>query len=531
MNYGGTITFARAYNDRGMDILLSRSAYIYIAGVVEKLGVADWEIARDQFDFQVLNSLDYTTGALAEDWEQPDATTYVVSVRRGVRWQDKPPVDGRELTAGDVLYNFHRILSIGDHNIDHLVYDINQVEFVSVAARGRYEVVFELEEPSVDAARMIFDGWSSWIYPPETIQGFGGVTDWKELVGTGPFVLSDWVEGSSITWSRNPDYWGADSEGRTLPYIDELKAIVIADEDSRIAALRAGQIDYVGPIGDTQLRSFNKLEGLLVENETLMPHVFNTHSDNAVAMNTKREPFGDIRVRMAMQMAIELEEVSDRLYGGWADTVPQGLFSRTLKDTVVPFAEWGDSSEGYRYDPGQARELLKDAGYPNGFSVELVSSYGFDKGYLELLAEYWGEIGIDASVSVVDGQLYSSRLGAGEFDLISAYAAHKWIPLDVADWIQSRLYTYAGIEDATLRHAGGANDGDDTIEGRNNIVRELGQMSIDNHWMLFGPIAPRFAVVQPWIKGFSGEASLGNGQYNTVFSRLWVDLDLKEAME
>ncbi len=503
-------------------MLLSQFAYIYISGVVEKLGIANWALGRDLFDFQVLNHEEHTAGALAESWEQRDPRTYVVSVRREVQWHDKAPLNGRELTAYDVAYNFHRILGLGD---DKLKYDINRLNFASVEATDRYTVVFSLEEPNPHAFRLLFDGWSSWIYPPEVIEEFGDVADWKNLLGTGPFVLTDWVEGSSITWLRNPNYWGFDADNRRLPYIDELRALVLVDEQSRLAALSTAKIDYVGPIGNSQLKDLHVLEGFLVQHRHLMPHVFYVRSENAVGINTQRAPFSDIRVRMAMQMAIDVEQANDRLYGGHADTVPQGLFSRTLAEAIVPFEEWSDPvKDGYRFDRDRAKQLLIEAGYPDGFRTELVSSGVFDLQYLELLSEYWSGIDVDAEVVMLDKEGYNHRLERGEFEMISAVAAHKGIPFDVADWIQNTLHTYSVVDDAERRVE------PVTAEEQNAIMRELGQNSIDSYWMLFGPIAPRFAVVQPWIKGFNGETSLGRGQYNVVFSRLWVDHELKKAM-
>ena len=112
--YGGTITFVRKAGEMGSDVLITGGwGQMYIAGVLEKLAMADWTTPRDKYDFQFLNVPTNTVGALAESWSQPDPLTYIVKVRQGVHWHDKAPMSGRELTAQDIEYNFHRITGTG----------------------------------------------------------------------------------------------------------------------------------------------------------------------------------------------------------------------------------------------------------------------------------------------------------------------------------------------------------------------------------------------------------------------------------
>ena len=114
--YGGTITYALAADIPGPDTVLSGGAATFSAGaVVEKLGAADWAAPRDKFSFNIyeLNIPANTKGVLAESWSQPDPLTYIIKVRQGVHWHDKAPMNGRELTAQDVEYNFHRMVGIG----------------------------------------------------------------------------------------------------------------------------------------------------------------------------------------------------------------------------------------------------------------------------------------------------------------------------------------------------------------------------------------------------------------------------------
>ena len=235
--YGGTKTFATQEDPPGTDILFGISgarAFTLIDPVLEKLGMADWAAPRDKFDF--FNGFpppEYTRGALAESWSQPDPLTVIVNVRQGVRWHDKPPMNGRELTAQDVEFNFHRQLGLGSgftEPAETLTYGFMWpgVKVESVTATDKSTVVFKLQEPALTILHAILNELGSFIYAPEVIKEHGDANDWRNLVGTGPMMLTDWVEGSSRTWKKNPDYWGYDEKypENRLPYIDRLRALV-----------------------------------------------------------------------------------------------------------------------------------------------------------------------------------------------------------------------------------------------------------------------------------------------------------------
>ena len=105
--------------------------------------------------------------------------------------------------------------------------------------------------PSLSALHAILQGTLDFIYAPEVIQAKGDADDWRDLVGTGPYTLADWTKGSSVTWDKNPDYWGFDEKfpDNRLPYFDQLRALVMPETTMYISALRTGQLDYIGAAG------------------------------------------------------------------------------------------------------------------------------------------------------------------------------------------------------------------------------------------------------------------------------------------
>ena len=156
---------------------------------------------------------------------------------------------GRELTAHDIEYNFHRILGMGDFaeagpTLFGGAGPLKNLRLESVTATDDATVVMKLTEPRLDFLRVVLMSEVASIMPPEVIEQHGDVQDWRNLVGTGPFMLTDYVEDSHITWAKNPDYWGYDEKypENRLPYVDELRAMIIPEQGSVQAALRSASL-------------------------------------------------------------------------------------------------------------------------------------------------------------------------------------------------------------------------------------------------------------------------------------------------
>ena len=120
--------------------------------------------------------------------------------------------------------------------------------FESITATDEYTVVFKLQEPYLRTPILVQDNYSLYMQPPE-VDPATHVTDWRNVVGTGPFELTDFVDGSSLTYIKNPDYWGFDEKfpENRLPYVDEFRVLVMPEEATRLPrTLRSGKIDYTG---------------------------------------------------------------------------------------------------------------------------------------------------------------------------------------------------------------------------------------------------------------------------------------------
>ena len=187
-------------------------------------------------------SMDLLTGCLAESWEVPDPQTIIYHIRKGIHWHDKPPVNGRELVADDVVFSIKRQWEIPESYLSGNF----QVGPESVTAPDKWTVVAKLPpgktQPLLQALSM-----EMRIVAPEAIKEYGDQRDWRHVVGTGAFIITDEVPGASISFKKNPNYWQDDPvhPGNRLPYIDELKWVTIKDLSTQIASLRTGKVDWL----------------------------------------------------------------------------------------------------------------------------------------------------------------------------------------------------------------------------------------------------------------------------------------------
>ena len=356
--YGGTFTYATPGEPAHVDSYLFSGAGNASGGVAEQLGIVNWAVDRDEYAFSSQYvPLEVAAGQLAESWETPDNTTIVFHIRQGVHWHDKAPMNGRELTAEDVEYNYHRLLGLGSGFTEPIPGgSLKVIPFESVTATDASTVVFKLQEPRPGALKTILVGDEyGFILPPEVIEQHGDLQDWRNLVGTGPYELTDWVQGTSFTRTRISDYWGFDEKypQNRLPYIDKLVGLFINEEATYIAGLRAGRIDYLGfTAGVSDITSVDIVDNLRRTDPDIQLFPWWGRAETAYALPVDQPPFDDIRVRRALQMALDLKTINDTHYKGTALWKPQGIVGEAFTGYYTPFDEWpAEVKAGYAYDP------------------------------------------------------------------------------------------------------------------------------------------------------------------------------------
>ncbi len=546
--YGGILTYSQPYNPPSPDVYIHHDAAEALGVVVETLAIADWALDRDVFNYRTTYMPDFVwRGHLAESWETPDPLTIVLHIREGVRWHNKAPMNSRELTAKDIEYNLHRYLGLGsgytEPNPKYATHPMIILPWESVTATDDRTVVFRLTKADPNALKQILYSFMTFIYPPEVIKEHGDLSDWRNVVGTGPFELTDWVEGSSLTWKKNPDYWGYDEKypENRLPYLDGLEMLVMPDVATRMAALRSGKIDGLAAfLGWSQLKSMDQVDSLRKTNPELVMEPFSFRSMSSWTVNTRRPPFDDVRVRHAMQMALDLDTINAAYWKGYADTTPQGRVGAGTAGYFTPFADWPEEVKGYyTYDPAGAEALLDEAGYPRGsdgirFKTVLEVSLPIFKTYVqnsELAASYWAAIGVHVEVRETETSVLRARVDEGDYDMITTSSgsdtgAMGLIMQNTSDSTYNTANVRDPVYDAMVADAQAAT----TIEERKRLIKPIDMYMTEKHWYIWGSRVPTMNVLQPWVIGYNGEYELGSVDRQLIAARLWIDSELKEAM-
>lgn len=322
---------------------------------------------------------------LATDWRvSDDGLTWIFELREGVTFHDGTP-----FTSADVVAKFERARNPDSGHTQTGYYSAIE----EITAQGDHTVVFRLSRPSASLLYN-FARPDSIIYPAGTHE-----TQRSQPVGTGPFTFASYTEGAEVVLERYDGYW---QEG--LPYLDRAVFRIISDPNTRFAALQTGDIDVVPLLPEQYIQ--------IAGNPDLKGTQGTATAEITVAMNNTREPFNDLRVRQAITLAIDKQAIVNGAMFGLGTVIGSHM------SPSEPY--YIDLSETYPYDPQRARELLAEAGYPNGFTIdfELPEPYNIERRSGEVIAQQLREVGIDVNLSVVEWATWIERIFlGGDYDM------------------------------------------------------------------------------------------------------------------
>lgn len=369
-------------------------------------------------------------GDLAETWEtSPDLQTWTFHLRKGVTFHDKPPVNGREFTSKDVACTIDAIKDRGQQKGE-----VSTVK--TVETPDDYTVVFRLAQSYPDFAHKLA-GHFLWMLPCEATEGKFDLS--KQAIGTGPFQLDKWVPDKERVYSKNPKYH---EPGK--PYMDGLRIVVVPDNAAAAAALRTKTIDYVATINDKAT-----VQQLLKSNPDLT--VFNelTFAPLMVYMNQGQKPFDDLRVRQAVAYAIDRKNMMKSLR-------PDGLLSGPVTPKLFGALTPEEAEKLQPYNPEKAKQLLAEAGYPDGITTKLLVTNGYSDTVVreaQWVQQDLEKVGIKAEIDMQDYATYFTKSFAGKRYAIGAGLQTPWLTADdylMSMWHSKGTRNWFNIADPTL---------------------------------------------------------------------------------
>jgi peptide/nickel transport system substrate-binding protein len=346
---------------------------------------------------------------LAESWTQPNDTTYVFKLRRGVRWHNKPPANGREFVADDVVYTIKRFQETKGHANAHMLRAVDKVEAVD-----KYTVKFTLKEPSAWFLDTLASPMVVAMVNRETSEKLGDLKKPESFIGTGPWMLDSYRPNQGMTLVRNPGYFIPG-----LPHIDKIEIFVDEDNASRTASFLAGKYDlgweFPGQINRTDWVQIK--DTLKQKRPTLKTAEFPANVMSHISMRTDQKPFNDVRVRHAISHAIDRQGIIDAVAEGVG--VYNAAVPAALKDWAVPVNQLGEGAKYFKHDPAEAKRLLAAAGYPNGFQGTICfTTYGSTVlvDSTQIILKNLKDVGIDAKLETKEYGAYITSCFYGKFD-------------------------------------------------------------------------------------------------------------------
>ena len=496
----------------------------------------DWYVRGE------INRLEYKTGKIAEDWDIGD--DYIeFYLRDGMKWHDKFPTNGREVTADDVVFSWERQITLDTAYFKQSYPYL--ASSLSISKVNENTVRFEC--PSEYLTELITLIEFVYIYPQDAIELYGDMNDWENVIGTGAYTLENYVPGSYLYYEKNPLYWGTNpvgpGQGDQLPYLDSVRVLIQPDIATVDSLFTTGQLDLTTADSDRA----GELKNLPDVN-------YNKFLDGAIKgviyMRTDRndKPYGDVRVRQALQLAIDNQQIVDQYFGGEAEVLYWPVYEcKEYAGAYVPVEDLDDDmienivedtdisvADLFGYDPELAQELLEDAGYPDGFQAEIVyyNLYIYDD-VIQMVQSMWADIGVDLDLIPVD---YSTSITTQYLrnydDMLWGTFAGVGTYFKGINWQGTSMFNASYVDDPILNEYRdqmiAAYPDENEVD---QIHTEMLPYLLEQCYVIQTAAHYTYAFWWPWLKNYSGEGAIGYyGGASSWTPYVWIDQDLKEAM-
>ena len=442
---------------------------------------------------------DATRGELADTWTWTDPLTLEIKLRKGVMFPAKAGVmEARELVADDVVFAYTRLSTSPKRTASYFDY------LAKVEAMDKHTVVFRFKEYNAEWDYRFGYGYYSGIVPKEVADA--GAANWKNINGTGPYLLEDFVSGNSNTYARNPGYWDTETirgEKMKLPFIDKIVYRTIKDEATYVTALRTGKLDILETIRWQNVEQLKKSAPQLQWSKWL------GMSGTFLALRVDTKPFDDIRVRRALNMAVNKKEIVSAYYNGNAE-----LFAYPQHPDYLGYFEPLEAmpasvKELFEFNPTKAKALLAEAGVPKGFSfkVQVCSCNPDHMDLLPLIAAYYEDVGVKLEIQPMEYGAYLSamttRTNAPGYFMNNGHTnpttsirksftpGQVWNPSQWDDPAYTKKMAEVYVErDETKRQA---------------MIKEMTREILDKAPYVWLPTPYVFTAWWPWVKNYGGE--------------------------
>jgi peptide/nickel transport system substrate-binding protein len=421
-------------------------------------------------------------GRLAERWEQVDPLTLRFYLRQGVKFQNGDP-----FTAEDVVYNVEGHRAEPRLGTAYVFETVQRVEVLDANT-----VQFVTDRPT---ASLLGNMAQVLLIVPRARERMGAAEFDRKPFGTGPYRYVQTERDKPVLMEANPDYWGPVPSPRRLAFK------FVREPSTRVADLRSGAISFAENVPLAQESLLNSGNTQMVSRKAARVIIYN--------LNWMRRPFDDVRLRQAVNYAIDRDAVIKDVLGGYGWPMA-GLF---------PPGEPGYSADlkPYPYDPAKARELLAAAGHPDGFEFEWQITEGVfqkDREIAEVVGSQLAQVGIRANLRVTERAVLFDNFLAGSYEAISTQWQTTSEPDRYLQWLFLRTQ---GVREAPEANPGRQlmEEGRTTVDARqrDQVYQRLSRWAQDQGLLMFIHVqdelwgADKRTGWQPWsLRGLATQS-------------------------
>lgn len=430
---------------------------------------------------------------LAEKWEiSPDNLRYTFHLRKGIKFHN-----GRPFVAKDVQFSLMRLIDKATGSPNSWGFDA--IDHVDAPDDGTAIIV--LKAPYAPMLNHLAEQVAAMV-PEEEVKKHGDLQ--KTMVGTGPFTFVEWVPGTRLKLQRNPNYW---EEG--LPYMDAITFQPIPDDTARSTALRTGTVDFIEYVPQKDVPILQQDSNL-----ALVGGLRNSYG--YVGFNTARKPFDNVKVRQAFNWAVDPKEVVDVAAFGFGDPLDGG--------GPLPKHDWAYAADlhVYKKDIEKAKQLMAEAGYPNGFKATIKGGAQYDwiVKTAESVAEQVKPLGVELQVIRQEWGLHLNDIFTKkDFDAV----ALGWIGFtDPDDYMYGQFHSgqawnFVGLNDPQVDHLLDAGRATLDQTQRKQIYHDLQARLLDLAPYIFLYTQHQYEGLQTNVKGFEPMANASRKSFRQTW--------------
>lgn len=407
-------------------------------------------------------------GDLATKWEiSEDGTSFTYWLNENATFSDGTPV-----TAEDVKFTFDRAKEMPKTKS-------NTSKVKEVVVDGDHQVTIYLTEPYAPFAQIAGSSNLSIVSKAAVEAAGEAYGDVDNVVSSGPFVVSEWVPNDHYTLTRNDNYWGE------MPIATSITVRVIPEASARVIALEAGEIDVVWNVDAIDCPNVESNPDTLLLSQP-------SSSIEYIGMNTSKEKFSDVRVRQAINMAIDQQVFIDAIIEG------RGTPANSYINAMIP--GWTDEVTGYEYDVEGAKALMAEAGYPDGFDCTILVNGDTRTRSAQIVQAQLAEIGINVTVDTYEWGAMLEMLSKGEHEMFILGWSNSSFDADSS--------TYQLFHSSN--HGATGNRAWLTDEKVDQLIEEAArEMDQDKRMELYKELQFRLKELAPWVPLYYRDDNVG----------------------